>query len=490
MPELSPEILAKYEPVIGLELHAQLLTDTKAFCSCKAGYSDIPNATVCPICLGHPGTLPVVNRRHVEMAVLLGLATKCSIRPISAFARKNYFYPDLSKGYQITQFNDPICFEGSVTIEMEEGLMKDIGITRIHIEEDAGKSLHDIDIDTLVDFNRAGMPLLEIVSEPDIRSASEAYRYMVTMRQLVRYLGVCDGNLEEGSLRCDANVSVRLKGNSVFGTKTEIKNLNSFRNVEKAIAYEIERHIALIESGGKVQQVTMQWDASAQCTKEMRSKEQAHDYRYFQEPDLGYVRVSQDMIDTQQSHLPELPLAMKLRLQDQYGIPGYDAGILIEDKQLALFFENTCSMLAIQSKERFKFVSNWILTEILKVLSDKKIGIMQAENIKPSGIAEIVDLFADEKISSKIAKDVFAEYLQSGISPAKYVADKGLLQISDRTEVERIVLSALEGEEDNIAKYRSGKNNLMGYFISKVMKASGGKANPRLVNELLTQYLQ
>jgi aspartyl-tRNA(Asn)/glutamyl-tRNA(Gln) amidotransferase subunit B len=313
---------------------------------------------------------------------------------------------------------------------------------------------------------------------------------MVTMRQLVRYLGVCDGNLEEGSLRCDANISVRLKGNSVFGTKTEIKNLNSFRNVEKAIAYEIERHIALIESGGKVQQVTMQWDASAQCTKEMRSKEQAHDYRYFQEPDLGYVRVSQDMIDIQQSHLPELPLAMKLRLQDQYGIPGYDAGILIEDKQLALFFENTCSLLAIQSKERFKFVSNWILTEILKVLSDKKIGIMQAENIKPSGIAEIVDLFADEKISSKIAKDVFAEYLQSGISPVKYVADKGLLQISDRTEVERIVLSALEGEEDNIAKYRSGKNNLMGYFISKVMKASGGKANPRLVNELLTQYLQ
>ncbi len=490
MPDISPEILAKYEPVIGLELHAQLLTNTKAFCSCKAGYSDIPNATVCPICLGHPGTLPVLNTKHVEMAVLLGLATQCSIRPISAFARKNYFYPDLSKGYQITQFNDPICYQGNVTIEIEEGSMKQIGITRIHLEEDAGKSLHDIDIDTLVDFNRAGMPLLEIVSEPDMRSAAEAYRYMVTMRQLVRYLGICDGNLEEGSLRCDANVSVRLKGNSVFGTKTEIKNLNSFRNVEKAISYEIERHIALIESGGEVRQVTMQWDASAQCTKEMRSKEQAHDYRYFQEPDLGYVRIEETMIAQQKDQLPELPLAMKLRLQQHYGIPGYDAGILTEDKDLALFFEHTCSLLSVQSKERYKFVSNWVLTEILKILSDRKVGIAQAEMIQPKAIAEIVDLFADEKISSKIAKEVFAEYVSTGISPNEYVSQKGLMQISDREEVERIVLSALEGEKENIEKYRSGKNNLMGYFISKVMKASGGKANPRLVNELLTQHLQ
>ncbi|NBO72633.1 Asp-tRNA(Asn)/Glu-tRNA(Gln) amidotransferase subunit GatB [bacterium] len=489
MSDISPEILAKYEPVIGLELHAQLLTDTKAFCSCKASYSDIPNATVCPICLGHPGTLPVVNKKHVEMAVLLGLATQCSIRPISAFARKNYFYPDLSKGYQITQFNDPICYQGTITIEMEES-MKSIGITRIHLEEDAGKSLHDIDIDTLIDFNRAGMPLLEIVSEPDMRSAAEAYRYMVTMRQLVRYLGICDGNLEEGSLRCDANVSVRLKGSPTFGTKTEIKNLNSFRNVEKAIAFEIERHIALIESGGEVRQVTMQWDAASHSTKEMRSKEQAHDYRYFQEPDLGYVRVNEELITQQQEHLPELPLAMKLRLKDQYGIPGYDAGILTEDKDLALFFEHTCSKLTIQSKERYKFVSNWILTEILKILSDRKIGIAQASMIAPEAIAEIVDLFADEKISSKIAKEVFAEYISSGISPKEYVAQHGLMQISDHTEVERIVLLSLEGEEENIEKYRSGKNNLMGYFISKVMKASGGKANPRMVNELLTQHLQ
>jgi len=489
MTDITPEILAKYEPVIGLELHAQLLTDTKAFCSCKADYSDIPNAMVCPICLGHPGTLPVVNKKHVEMAVLLGLATKCSIRPISAFARKNYFYPDLSKGYQITQFNDPICYQGSITIEMEDE-MKQIGITRIHLEEDAGKSLHDMDIDTLVDFNRAGMPLLEIVSEPDMRSAAEAYRYMVTMRQLVRYLGICDGNLEEGSLRCDANVSVRLKGSPTFGTKTEIKNLNSFRNVEKAIAFEIERHIELIESGGQVRQVTMQWDAAAHSTKEMRSKEQAHDYRYFQEPDLGYVRINQDMIAAQQEQLPELPLAMKLRLQEQYGIPGYDAGILTEDKDLALFFEHTCSLLSMQSKDRYKFVSNWILTEILKILSDRKISIAKASMIKTEAIAEIVDLFADEKISSKIAKEVFAEHIKNGISPKEYVAQNGLMQISDRNEIERIVMSALEGEEENIEKYRSGKNNVMGYFISKVMKSSGGKANPRLVNELLTQYLQ
>jgi aspartyl-tRNA(Asn)/glutamyl-tRNA(Gln) amidotransferase subunit B len=483
------DISEKYEAVIGLELHAQLLTGTKAFCGCKTQISDHPNSQVCPICLGHPGALPVMNKRQVEMAVMMGLATGCSIRNVSTFARKNYFYPDLSKGYQITQFDDPICYKGSVEIELEEGQVKRIGITRIHMEEDAGKSLHDIDIDTLVDFNRAGVPLIEIVSEPDIRSAAEAYKYMQAMRQILVYLNICDGNLEEGSLRCDANVSVRLKGQEKFGVKTEIKNLNSFRNVEKAIKYEITRHIEVIEAGGRIDQMTLQWDAAAQMTKPMRSKELAHDYRYFPEPDLGYIVIDKHDLDTAQASLPELPLAKKRRLMEQYGIPAYDAAILIEDQMMAAFFEETCSLLKQPGKEGYKHVSNWILTEVLKILSEKKLRIMQATFIQPVAIANLADLFAGGSISSKIAKEAFAAYISTGIMPEEYIKEKGLVQVSDIGEVEKFVDEALLGEEENIEKYRSGRKNLLGYFISKVMKGSGGKANPRLVNELLNKKL-
>ncbi|MBK9248386.1 MAG: Asp-tRNA(Asn)/Glu-tRNA(Gln) amidotransferase subunit GatB [Ignavibacteria bacterium] len=477
-----------YEAVIGLEVHVQLKTQTKAFCGCSTSFASSPNMNTCPICLGHPGALPVLNKNIVEYALLLGLATGCSIRPYSVFSRKNYFYPDLPKGYQVSQYEDPICFNGEIEIE-SENTKKRIGITRIHMEEDAGKSIHDIDIDTLVDLNRSGVPLLEIVSEPDIRSGQEAYQYLMQIRQIVMYLGVCDGNMEEGSLRCDANISVRKRGAEKFGTRTEVKNLNSFRNVERAIGYEIERQVELIESGGYVVQQSMQWDASIHETKVMRSKEKAHDYRYFPEPDLVGVNVNEEWLRKVQLMLPELPQARKARFIYDFGLPAYDAGILIEEKSLGDYFENVVSKLAVKSKDRYKLVSNWIMTEVMRVLSERKIAAAEFV-VEPAFIAEIVDLISSETISNKTAKEVFAEMLISNKAPKSIVNEKGLSQVSDVIFIESTINSILKENVENVEKYRSGKNNLFGYFVSQVLKNTGGKANPKIVTEVLKRMLE
>ncbi|MCX7930873.1 MAG: Asp-tRNA(Asn)/Glu-tRNA(Gln) amidotransferase subunit GatB [Chlorobi bacterium] len=485
---MQTAIATDYEAVIGLEVHAQLLTATKAFCRCSTQYGAAPNTNVCPVCLGHPGALPVLNRQVVEYTLRMGIATGCTIRPRSRFARKNYFYPDLPKGYQISQYDDPICYGGAVEIELDEGITKRIGITRIHMEEDAGKSIHDLDIDTLVDLNRCGVPLIEIVSEPDIRSPREAALYLQEIRQMVVYLGICDGNMEEGSLRCDANVSVRLRGSDRFGTKTEVKNLNSFRNVEKALAYEIERQIATIERGGTIIQETRMWDAATQQTRPMRTKEFAHDYRYFPEPDLVPVVVSDEWIERVRSHLPELPLARKRRLQHQYGIPAYDAGVLVADRAIAEYFERTCASLPSPTPDRYKLVSNWIMTDVLRVIGERKISIAEF-SIAPERLAELVELQATQTINSRIAKELFAEMLSNPASPGKLVAERGVVQVSDTTFIEQLVERALSENPDTIDKWRNGKTNVLGFLVGQVMKYSHGKANPTLVRQQLLERL-
>lgn len=361
----------KYEAIIGLEVHAQLLTKSKAFCSCSTVFGASPNTNTCPVCLGHPGTLPLLNKGLVEDIVKVGIATNCKIRPISSFARKNYFYADLVKGYQITQHNDPICYNGFVNIELDENERKKIGVTRIHMEEDTGKGIHDLDIDSLMDYNRSGVPLIEIVSEPDMRNANEAYKYLTELRRILVYLGVCTGNMEEGALRCDANVSVRLKGATKFGTKTEVKNMNSFRNVEKSIEFEIARQIEVLENGGEILQETRMWDGQKQETRTMRTKETAIDYRYFTEPDLIKVSVDEAMLASLASQLPELPLNRKDRFIKEYELPAYDAGVLVEDKSIADYYEETCKHLSSKNPKTYKLVSNWIMTEVMRIVAEK-----------------------------------------------------------------------------------------------------------------------
>lgn len=478
----------RYQAVIGLEVHAQLLTARKAFSPESASYGDYPNTNTTAITLAHPGVLPVLNTNLVEMAIQMGLATNCKIRKISTFSRKNYFYPDLPKGYQISQYEDPICFDGYVEIEMQEGITKRIGITRIHMEEDSGKSIHDLDIDTLVDYNRAGTPLIEIVSEPDIRSAEEAYKYLQQIRQTVMYLGICTGNMEEGALRCDANVSVMPIDSDKFGTKAEVKNLNSFKNVEKAINYEIKRQINLIESGGKVKQETRLWDAGKNETRAMRSKEMAHDYRYFPEPDLVPVKIEETRINNIKSELPELPLQRKLRFIDTYKIPHYDATILVEEKELADFYEECCNSLENKEENNFKNVSNIIMTEILRVKSERNLSITELQ-IKPSLIAELVELFTKEIISSRILKEIFPEVLE-GKSPKQIVEEKGLAQVSDTSMIDELVKKFINANPESVEKYRSGRKNIKGFFVGNVMKETKGKANPKLVDEIVTKYLE
>lgn len=479
----------KYEAVIGLEVHAQLSTNSKIFCGCSTEFGSAPNSNVCPVCLGMPGTLPVLNKKVVEYAIRLGLATGCRIAPRSVFARKNYFYPDLPKGYQISQYEDPICVGGYVDIAIDSGGTKRIGITRIHMEEDAGKSIHDMDTDTLVDVNRCGTPLLEIVSEPEMRSAAEAVKYLVSIWQIVKYLHICDGNMEEGSFRCDANVSVRLKGATAFGTKTELKNMNSFRNVERAIEYEIKRQIDLIEAGGTVTQQTLLWNADKNIATPMRSKEEAHDYRYFPDPDLVPVIVDEQWISSVRSDLPELPNARRTRFSESFKLPAYDADVLTQERQLADYFETAVAVLKTPNEENYKAVSNWVMTDVLRVLNEGKRSIADFP-VTPEHLGAMVNLIADGTISGKIAKEVFTEMLVTNEDPNTVVQRKGLVQISDTGAIEAEIDAILARFPNEITRFRGGETKLMGFFVGETMKVMKGKGNPKVINEILGRKLK
>lgn len=474
----------KYEAVIGLEVHAQLLTKSKAFAPVSSEYGGAPNSQVTPLCLGHPGTLPVLNENLVRYIIKMGLATDCKIAEKSIFARKNYFYPDLPKGYQISQYETPICFGGQIDIELED-YTKTIGITRIHMEEDAGKSIHDQDpYHTLVDLNRAGTPLIEIVSEPDLRTPEEAYHYLSKIKQIVQYLGICDGNMEEGSLRCDANVSIRPRGREEFGTRTELKNMNSFRNVERAITYEIERQIELVESGGKVIQETLLWDPNKLQTRQMRSKEEAHDYRYFPEPDLPPVIVTKDLLEEIRAELPELPSVRFERFIEELSLSKEDAYILTETRALADYYEEVLTFL-----NKPKAVANLILTEVLRVLNDQSINIEEF-TISPERISELISLKLDDKVNSSAMQQIFNEMLKSDKSAAVLAEEMNLMQISDTGFIDPIIDDIINSNPDEVARYKEGKKSLIGFFIGQVMKQSKGKANPKQVRELVVAKLE
>ncbi len=475
---------SKYEAVIGLEVHAQLLTETKAFCSCSTRFGNAPNSNVCPVCLGHPGVLPVLNKKVVEFTVLMGLATNCTINKHSVFARKNYFYPDLPKGYQISQYEEPICENGYLTVKLSDGTNKKIRIKRIHMEEDAGKSIHDQSEYTLIDVNRCGVPLIEIVTEPDINTPEEAYKYLTKIKQIVQYLGICDGNMEEGSLRCDANVSVRLKGEKNLGVKTEIKNMNSFRNVERALQYEIKRQIELIEDGEEVIQQTLLWNADLNEAFPMRSKEEAHDYRYFPDPDLLPVIVDEPWKENIAKSMPELPDVKLQRFIQQYNLPDYDSDILTQTKAVADYYEKVVSIT-----DDYKSASNWIMTDVLGYLNENKIEIIQFP-ISAENLGKLINLISQGIISSKIAKEVFQIMLKSDDNPERIVKEKNLIQISDEGEIIKIIHEVLEKNKNQIDEYLSGKEKVFGFFVGQVMRESKGKANPQLVNQLLKSELE
>ncbi len=472
----------EYEAVIGLEVHIQLLTKTKIFCGCSTDFGAPPNTHVCPVCMGMPGVLPVLNKKVVEYAIKLGLALNCRINKFSRFARKNYFYPDLPKGYQISQYELPILEGGAVEIFINGGYKK-IALERIHMEEDAGKTVHKPD-GSYVDFNRAGVPLLEIVSKPVMHTPEEAAEYLKSLRRIVRYLGICDGNMEEGSLRCDANVSVRIKGEDRLGTKTELKNMNSFKHVEKALEYEIERQIDVLKEGGKVIQQTRLWDEKSGITKPMRSKEESFEYRYFPDPDLVPLIIDDKWIDDVRKTLPELPKEKLERFIEEYGIKPEDARVLVEERELAEYFERA----AKESKEP-QSVANWILSELLGYLNRDGKEIKDTL-IKPEQIGKLVELVEKGIISGKIAKTVFKEMYNSGDDPEKIVKEKGLIQITDRGEIEKLVEEVLESNPKAVEQYKAGKKNTIGFFVGQIMKKTKGKANPKIVNELLVKKLE
>jgi len=473
----------KYELVVGLEVHCQLNTVTKAFCSCSAQFGKSANTNVCPVCLALPGALPVLNRQVVEDAVKIGLAMGCTIAPHSVLARKNYFYPDLPKGYQISQFEEPICGEGTLTIDAGEG-QKEIRLIRIHIEEDAGKSIHDIGEETYIDLNRCGVPLLEIVSYPDMRTPKEASAYLQKVRQIVKYLGISDGNMEEGSLRCDANVSLRLAGATEYGTRTEIKNMNSFKNVEKAIEFEAERHREILDNGGVIIQETRLWDADKGETRSMRGKEFAHDYRYFPDPDLVPVLVDQEMIDRIRLELPEFPEARALRFAEEYAIPVYDAEVLTVERELADYFEVT-----VRVAGDAKASSNWVMGEVMRTLKEKYLDIAEF-SISPERLGGLIRLIGEGLISNTIAKQVFERMLSEEATAREIVEREGLAQVSDTGAIETVVQEILDANPGQLAAYRGGKTKLLGFFVGQCMSRMKGKANPQMVNDVLLKKLE
>ena len=473
----------RYEAVIGLEVHAQMLTETKVFCGCSTKFGSGPNTQTCEICIGMPGVLPVLNKKALEYAIRTGLATNCTISSYSRFARKNYFYPDLPKGYQISQYEHPICEHGFIEVAVD-GETRRIGITRIHMEEDAGKNIHEGGGNySFVDLNRAGVPLMEIVSEPDIRSPKEASEYMKKLRAILRYLDVCDGNMEEGSLRCDANVSVRPVGQKEFGTRAEVKNINSFRFVEKAVEYEIKRQIKVIEEGGKIVQETRLWDSGKGITESMRSKEEAHDYRYFPEPDLVPIIAERKWIDDIMAGLPELPDARKGRFVLEYGIPEYDADLLTSEKAVADWFED-----AVRAGGQAKSVSNWMMGDLMRFLNEENKSLEECP-MKPAQLAGMLKLVEKGTISGKIAKTVFEEMYRTGKDAGEIVKEKGLVQISDESAIEKAVDEVIAGHPQEVERFRSGDEKLLGFFVGQVMKSTKGKANPKMLNELLKKKL-
>ncbi len=472
-----------YEPVIGLEVHAQLLTKSKIFCSCSTKFGADPNTHTCPICMGMPGVLPVLNKTVVEFTMKMALATNCKINESCNFARKNYFYPDLPKGYQISQYAQPLSEHGHVDIELDGG-KKRIGITRIHMEEDAGKLLHDEHLpSSYVDLNRTGVPLIEIVSEPDMRNAEEAAAYLRRLHEILVYLEICDGNMEEGSFRCDANVSIRPKGETTFGTRTELKNMNSFRNVQRAVEYEIKRQQYILENGQEVIQETRLWDDSQGVTQSMRGKEEAHDYRYFPDPDLVPIVIDQAWIEDVKSSLTELPLEKRERFIRDYQIPPYDAGVLTSSRALADYFEEVAKLSG-----KPKIAGNWVMGDVLRFLNEEKRDIRECP-VPPRALAEMIQLIEDGTISGKMAKDIIVEMYRTGRPPKMIIEEKGIVQITDEDALAKIIAEVIAANPAQLEQYRGGKEKLFGYFVGQVMKVTQGKANPQLINELLKKML-
>lgn len=472
-----------YEVTIGMEVHVQLTTKTKIFCSCANEISKEPNTNICNICAGHPGVLPVVNKKVVDYGILAGLATNCTITPINEFARKHYFYPDLPKGYQTTQADRPICTDGYIPIRLHDGSIKNVRLIRIHMEEDAGKNVHASGNESFVDLNRAGTPLLEIVSHPDLCSAEEVKAYLKALRSIVLYLDICSGNMEEGAFRADTNISVRKKGAATLGTRCELKNINSFKFIGDAIEYEIERQIELLETGGKVRQETRLWDSKNKETIIMRSKEEAADYRYLPDPDLPLISIDQAWIDRMRQTMPELPYQKFDRLVKENGLTSYEAEIIVDDLALAQYYEKTNAL------NPSKLVINWILRDVIGYMNEHKLSFSQFK-VTPPKLAAIVAMIEQNKINNLAAKEVFEEVAVSGAEPAQVVKDKGLEQMGASPELEALIKGIVDANPTVVADYKSGKERLFGFFVGQAMQKTQGKGNPKIIQELLIKYLK